>query len=106
MPSKKFHVLSQYFCKPCKVYEYCWENKYAQTEKITCPVEHVTTNVYLPWDRIYMPRACGHALMLSPVIYEQWLKLKSELSKEENWSDSLKFELAQIQTRNSISMLY
>ena len=34
--------------------------------KITCPVGHVTTKVYVPWDKIYMPRACGHALMSSP----------------------------------------
>ena len=25
--------------------------------KITCPVGHVTTKVYVPWDKIYMPRA-------------------------------------------------
>ena len=34
--------------------------------KITCPVRHVTTKFYMPWDKIYMPRACGHALMSSP----------------------------------------
>ena len=34
--------------------------------KITCPLGHVTTKVYVPWDKIYMPRACGHALMSSP----------------------------------------
>ena len=30
--------------------------------KITCPVGHATTKVYVPWDKIYMPSACGHAL--------------------------------------------
>ena len=35
--------------------------------KITCPVGHVSTKVYVPWDKIYMPRACGHTLMSSPV---------------------------------------
>ena len=34
--------------------------------KITCPVGHVTTKVCVPWDKIYMPRAHGHALMSSP----------------------------------------
>ena len=34
--------------------------------KITCPVGHMTTNICVPWDKIYMPRACGHDLMLSP----------------------------------------
>ena len=36
--------------------------------KITCPVGHVTTKVYVPWDKIYMPRAHGHALMSSPAL--------------------------------------
>ena len=36
--------------------------------KITCPAGHVTTNVYVPWDKIYMPRAWGHALMSSPAV--------------------------------------
>ena len=34
--------------------------------KITCPVGHVSTQFNMPWDKIYMPRACGHALMSSP----------------------------------------
>ena len=36
--------------------------------KITCPVGHVTTKVYVPCDKIYiyMPRACGHILMSIP----------------------------------------
>ena len=34
--------------------------------KITCPVGHVTTKFYVPWVKIYMPRACGHALVSSP----------------------------------------
>ena len=34
--------------------------------KITCPVGHVATKVNVPWDKIYMSRACGHALMSSP----------------------------------------
>ena len=33
--------------------------------KITCPVGHITTNVYVPWDKFYMARACGHTLMSS-----------------------------------------
>ena len=36
--------------------------------KITCPVGHVTTKFYVPWDKIYMPRACGHPLMSSPAV--------------------------------------
>ena len=57
LSGKNFHVPSQYLYKPCKAYVYCpdW--------KITCPVGHVTTKVYVPWDKIYMPRARGHALM-------------------------------------------
>ena len=31
--------------------------------KITCPVGHVTTKVYVPWDKIYMPRACSPELI-------------------------------------------
>ena len=34
--------------------------------KFTCPVGHVATKVYVPWDKIYMPRARGHTLMSSP----------------------------------------
>ena len=34
--------------------------------KITCPVGHLTTNAYVPWNKIYMRRACGHALISSP----------------------------------------
>ena len=36
--------------------------------KITCPVGHITTEVSVPWDKIYMPRALGHALMSSPAM--------------------------------------
>ena len=36
--------------------------------KITCPVGHVTRTVYAPWNKIYMPLACGHALLSSPEI--------------------------------------
>ena len=36
--------------------------------RVICPVGHVTTEVYVPWDRMYVPRAYGHALMLSPAI--------------------------------------
>ena len=25
--------------------------------KITCPLGHVTAKVYVPWDKIYLPRA-------------------------------------------------
>ena len=67
-PCKKIHIPLQYLYKPCKAYIYCWENKYMPwLKKITCPVGHATTKVYVPWDKIYMPRACGHTLMLSPV---------------------------------------
>ena len=34
--------------------------------KIICPVGHVTTKVYVPGDKFYMPRARGQALMSSP----------------------------------------
>ena len=34
--------------------------------KIMCPVGHVTTKVYVPWDKIYMPWAHGQAVMSSP----------------------------------------
>ena len=33
--------------------------------KITCPLGHVTWKAYVPWDKIYIPRACEHALMSS-----------------------------------------
>ena len=57
--------------------------------KITCPVGHVTTKVYVPWDKIYMPRACGHALLTNPV--HQWIPLKGPLSaKLEGYHPSLK----------------
>ena len=33
-------------------------------EKIsTCPDWKITTKCYVPWDKIYMPLACGHTLM-------------------------------------------
>ena len=75
VPCKNFHVPSQYLYKPCKAYVYWWENKYSTCPawKITCPVGHITTKVYVPWDKIYMPRACGHALMSSPVIDSGWI---------------------------------
>ena len=61
---------SQYLYKPCKAYVYCWKNKYSTCPdwKITCSVGHVITKFYVPWDKIYMPRACGHALMSSPAL--------------------------------------
>ena len=34
--------------------------------KTTCPDGHITTTVYVPWDKICMPQACGHTLMSSP----------------------------------------
>ena len=36
--------------------------------KFTCPVGHVSIKVYEPWNKIYMPQACGHTLMLSPAL--------------------------------------
>ena len=65
-PAKIFHVPRQYLSKPCKAHVYCCENKYMPWLKVTCPVGPITTKVYVPWDKIYMPRACGHALMSSP----------------------------------------
>ena len=62
VPCKYFHVPSQYLYKPCKAYVYYRENKYVPRLK------HVTTKVYVPWNKIYMPRACGHALMSSPAL--------------------------------------
>ena len=67
VPCKNFDVPSQYLYKPCQAYVYCWKNMYMPIlKKITCPLRHVTTKVYVPWDKIYMPRARGHALMSSP----------------------------------------
>ena len=43
-----------------------WRISMCPGRKITCPVGHITTKVYVQWDKIYMPRACGHALMSSP----------------------------------------
>ena len=37
MPSKNFHVPSQYLYKPCKVYVHCWKNKYMPRLKIHLP---------------------------------------------------------------------
>ena len=45
--------------------------------KITCPFGHVTAKVQVPWDKIYVPRACGHALTLSPVLLLLALKTKN-----------------------------
>ena len=39
---KNFHVPSQYLYKPCKAYEYCWENK------------------YMPWLKNHMPSRARH----------------------------------------------
>ena len=52
--------------------------------KFTCPVGHVTTKVYVPWDKIYMPRARGHALMSSP---EQcWNVVNWTLKNQLQWN--------------------
>ena len=40
-----------------------FENARAQPEKITCPFRHVTPHLYVPGNKIYMPRACGHPLI-------------------------------------------
>ena len=42
------------------------EEVHAQTKKVTCLFGHVTSKVYMPC-KIYMPRACGHAVMSTPV---------------------------------------
>ena len=45
---------------------------------------HVTTKVYVPWDKIYMPRACGHTLMSSPGMTEMRTIFKSQLNLRRN----------------------
>ena len=49
--------------------------------KITCPVGHATTKVCVPWDKIYMPRACGHAFMSRPVKCRQVAKCDLQVIK-------------------------
>ena len=71
VPCKIFYMPSQYLYKPCKAYVYCWKNKYMPTLKNHFPSRarnHKSLLKYVPWDKIYMPRARGHALMLSPAI--------------------------------------
>ena len=55
--------------------------------KITCPVGHIATKVNVLWDKIYMPRACGHALMLSP---ESWKLISSVewINQLSHWNTS------------------
>ena len=65
-PCKNFHVLIQYLYKPCKAYVYCWKNKYVPRLKNHFPSWARNHKVYVPWNKIYMPRACEHALMSSP----------------------------------------
>ena len=37
VPCKNFHMSSQYLHKPCKVYVYCWKNKYIPRLKNQLP---------------------------------------------------------------------
>ena len=37
------------------------------TPQIACPVRHLAKQFYMPWDKMYMPRACGHTSMLSHI---------------------------------------
>ena len=66
-PAKIFTCLANICTGPVKLMYTAGKVSTCAYWKITCPVGHVTTNVYVPWDKIYMPRACGHTLMSSPV---------------------------------------
>ena len=58
VPCKNFDLPCQYLCKPCKAYMYTAEKISTCPDwKISCPVRHVTIKVYVPWDKIYLPRA-------------------------------------------------
>ena len=68
VPCKNFDVPSQYICTSPVKLVYTTEKISACPDwKITCPVRHVTTKVYVSLDKIYMPWARGHALMSTPV---------------------------------------
>ena len=56
----------KYLCKPCKAYVYFCKNKYMSKLKNHLPSWAHNHKVYVPWDKIYMPWACGYTLMWSP----------------------------------------
>ena len=68
VPCKIFHVPANICTTPVKLIHTAGKISTCPDWKITCLVEHVTTKSYVPWDKIYMPRACGRPLMSSPVI--------------------------------------
>ena len=66
-PSKIFTCPANICASPVKLMYTAGKISICPEWKMTCPVGHVTTEVYVPWDKIYMSRACRYALMLSPV---------------------------------------
>ena len=65
-PAKTFTCPANICTSPVKLMYTAGKISTCPDWKITCPVGHITTTDYLPWDKIYMPWACGHALMSSP----------------------------------------
>ena len=72
-PAKIFTCPANICTRPVKLLYTAGKISTCPDWKITCPVGYVTTKVFVPWDKIYMSRACGHALMWSPdpLIYPQ-----------------------------------
>ena len=67
VPCRNFHMPS-----PVKLIYTARKITTCPDWKITCPVGHVIRKVCVPWDKIYMPQACGHPLMWSPGMKYQW----------------------------------
>ena len=56
--------------------------------KTTCPVGHITTTVYVPWDKINMPQACGHTLMSNAAESLNLSRSHRALNKlSQNWNE-------------------
>ena len=71
VPCENFHVPSQYVYKPCKAYVYCWEIKFMPRLKNhlpRLPSQACDHKSLCALGQDYMPRACRHALMLSPAL--------------------------------------
>ena len=77
-PAKIFTCRANICTSPVKLMYTAGKISACPDWKITCPVGHVTTKVYVPWEKIYMPRACRHALMSSPVMEYEVMKHKSK----------------------------
>ena len=57
-PAKIFTCPANICTNPVKLMYTTGEISTCPDWKITRPVGHLTTKVYVPWDKIYMPRAC------------------------------------------------